>query len=102
MLRYDLIAVISSDKVFSWTDIHDGEMVTVVLETDPTSLQRDRYACTVRKITERRGVLVARLVTVGHVPLEIRYVITSSQMVVKYPELLKIRNHAVRSYPQED
>ena len=71
MLKYDLIAVISSDKVFSWTDIHDGEMVTVVFETDPTSLQRDRYACAVRKIKEGRGVLVARLVTVGHVPLEI-------------------------------
>ena len=58
-------------KVTTWTDIHDGEMVTVVLETDPTSLQRDRYACAVRKIKEGRGVLVARLVTVGHVPLEI-------------------------------
>ena len=29
----------------------------------------------------------------------VRYVITSSYMVLKYPELLKIRNHAVRLYP---
>lgn len=32
-------------KVTTWPDIYDGEMVSVVRETDPNSLQHDRYAC---------------------------------------------------------
>ena len=58
-------------KVTTWPDVYDGEMVSVVRETDPNSLQHDRYACSVKRIKEGRGVLMARLVTVGHVPLEI-------------------------------
>ena len=40
-------------------------MVTVIRETDFTSLQHDRYVNAVKEIKEGRGVLVARLVTVG-------------------------------------
>ena len=58
-------------RVTTWPDVYDGEMVSVVRETDPNSLQHDRYACSVKRIKEGRGVLMARLVTVGHVPLEI-------------------------------
>jgi hypothetical protein len=52
----------------------------------------------VKKIKKGRGVSVARIVNVGNKISKIisYYVTTSLQMVVKYLELLTIRNLAVR------
>ena len=58
-------------KVTTWTDIYDGEKVTIHRETNDVSLQHDRYACAVKRIKDGRGYLVPQLVTVGHIPLEV-------------------------------
>ena len=88
----------------TWPDVYDGEMVSVVRETDPNSLQHDRYACSVKRIKEGRGVLMARLVTVGHVPLEIskicHYFIILG-LVVRYLEPFRTLNHEDRPYLRE-
>ena len=77
----------------------------LVRETDPNSLQYDRYACSVNRIEEGRGVLMARLITVGHVPLEIgkicHYFILLLSMVVRYLEPLRTLNHENRPYHRE-
>ena len=41
---------------------HNGEMVNEVRKTYPTSLQHNKCTRAVKKITERRGVQVERLV----------------------------------------
>ena len=44
----------------------------MIRETDPTSMEHDRlYVSAVKAMKKGRGVLVARLVIVGHVQFEI-------------------------------
>ena len=77
----------------------------LIRETDPNSLQYDRYACSVNRIEESRGVLMARPVTVGHVPFEIskicHYFILLLSMVVRYLEPMRTLNHENRPYHRE-
>ena len=51
--------------------VYDGEKVTIHRETNNVSLQHDRYACAVKRIKDRRALLVPQLLTVGHIPLEV-------------------------------
>ena len=50
---------------------YDGEKLTIRRETNDESLQHDRYACAMKRVKDGRGLFVAQLVTVGHVPLEV-------------------------------
>ena len=43
----------------------------MIRETDPTSMEHDRLYVSAVKVMKGRGVLVARLVIVGHVQFEI-------------------------------
>ena len=52
-----------------WTDIYEGEPVYIQIETNPESLQYDRFACSIKRITRSRGLLYPTFLVVGHVPL---------------------------------
>ena len=89
-------------RVTTWLDVYDGEMVSVVRETDPNSLQRDRYACSVKRIKEGLGVLMARLELLDTCLWKsAKYVTTLSSMVVRYLEPLRTLNHEDRPYLRE-